>query len=140
MAGEMTNYLEDGILNTVFRGVTFPTLSGSLYVALFTAAPSDAGGGTEVSGGGYARVGVTRATGSWTAPANDSGAQKITNVAAITFPESTAAWGTVTHAAVFDAPTSGNMLYWAALSPSRAVDDAGITISIPAGSFSASQS
>lgn len=54
----LSDYLEAGILNNIFRAATIPTLPSSLYVALYTVAPSDSGGGTEASGTGYGRVAV----------------------------------------------------------------------------------
>jgi hypothetical protein len=53
-----SDYLEDAVLDHVFRNtaLTSPT---TVYVALYTATPSDAGGGTEVSGGSYARTAGT---------------------------------------------------------------------------------
>lgn len=94
------------------------------YVALYTAAPSDAGGGTEVSGGAYARQAVTFSITTDTA----------SNAADIEWDTATGGWGTVTHAAVFDASTSGNMLAWSALAASRAVTT-GDVLRIPAGSL-----
>lgn len=115
-----SNYLEDLVLNATLRGTAWPAwTTGSHHVALFTAAPTDAGGGTEVTGGAYARVAVTRAAGSWAAPADNAGAQRTSNSSAITFPSPTANWGTVTHFAVFDAATAGNMLVWGPLTTSR---------------------
>ncbi len=108
----MTNYLEDAILNHIFRGVAFPVLPASLHVALFTAAPSDAGGGTEVTGGAYARVAVGRATTAWAVPADSSGVQQTNNAAAVSFASPTVRWGYVGYQALMDAPTLGNMLYW----------------------------
>jgi hypothetical protein len=114
------NYLEDLVLNATLRGTAWPAwTTGSHYVALFTAAPSDTGGGTEVTGGAYARVAVSRAAGTWAAPADNAGAQQTSNVAAVTFPSPTANWGTVTHFAIFDAATTGNMLAWGPLGTSR---------------------
>ena len=49
-----SDYLEDKVLDHVFGGNAF-TAPTTLYVALYTVAPSDTGGGTEVSGGAYAR-------------------------------------------------------------------------------------
>ena len=85
------------------------------YLALFTAAPSDTGGGTEVGAGvGYARQSITFSAASGGATAN-------TNT--LTFgPCTTSNWGTVTHAAIFDASSGGNMLWWGALSASRTVN------------------
>jgi hypothetical protein len=116
MAGK-SQYTEVSLLNSVLRGVAFPAVTGSVYVALYTAAPSDTGGGTEVTGGAYARAAVSRATGSWVAP---TGAPSATsNAVAVTFPSPTANWGTVTHFAIYDAATVGNELYWGVLGTSR---------------------
>ena len=78
------------------------------YVGLFTAAPTDAGGGTEVSGGSYARVATA---GLWNAAAGSAPAT-TSNSGAIQFPVATASWGTVIAIGVFDAATAGNLLWW----------------------------
>lgn len=113
----MTDYLEDALLNEVFRGINFAA-PATVYAALFTAAPSDAGGGTEVSGGSYARTAVT-----FGAP---SPAGTIKNSADVTFPTATANWGTITHFAIFDAASAGNMLVWGALTQSKVVNSGDI--------------
>jgi hypothetical protein len=106
---------------------TMPALN-NLYVALFTVTPSDSGGGTEVTGGSYARVTVastlanwagTQSTGSTTASTGTGGA--TSNNAAITFPAPTADWGTVVAFGIFDNATSGNLLVWDALTASRTI-------------------
>lgn len=107
-----TNYLEDNLLNHVLRNTAF-TSPTTVYVALFTAAPGEAGGGTEVSGGSYARQSVT-----FSAPASGV----VANSGAVTFPTATAPWGTITHMAIFDAVTVGNMLYYGALAAPKVVD------------------
>lgn len=84
------------------------------YLALFTVAPTDAGGGTEVSGGAYARH---SSAGKWGAPAAGS----VTNNAICAFPTATADWGTVVAAGLFDASTAGNLLRWATLASSRVI-------------------
>jgi hypothetical protein len=119
-----SDYLENAVLNAVFNNTSLAVATP--YVALYTAAPSDAGGGTEVTGGSYARVNASAAF-----PAAASGA--IANDVAITFPESTASWGTVTHFAILDASSAGNFLYWGALTAPRVVDGAGITLTFPIG-------
>jgi hypothetical protein len=111
---------------TVDGSVTWLTLKQGLpkrpvYVALFTAAPSDAGGGTEVSGGSYARVAVAPADANWTAPDNVGG--HTDNVAAVTFPTPTANWGTVTHFAIFDRLTGGNLLLHGILAAPKTVNN-----------------
>ena len=121
-----TDYTENLVLTWLFTGssATRPT---AWYVGLFTAAPSDTGGGTEVTGNAYARVATGTLSVSGTSPTN------CTNAAAIEFAAASGGnWGTITHVAIFDASTSGNMLGWAALTTSRTINDGDI-IRIPAG-------
>lgn len=124
MADAATNYVEEAVLNEMLRGVDF-TPPTSVYVALFETATDDAGGGTEVSGGSYARQTV-----SFTAATQVSGMAECSNDAAIEFVDMPAV--TVTHAAIFDASTAGNMLYHGALSTQRDVA-AGDTFKFDAG-------
>lgn len=113
----MTDYTEIALLNAFFgkTPVNFGALASrpTLYVALFTATPGEAGGGTEVSGNAYARV--TTATSDWNAAASGL----VDNANAITFPQATGAWGTVTHFGLFDAATVGNLLWYGTLGTSR---------------------
>ena len=113
MAG-FTNYAEDLVLDWLLTNAaaTRPT---AWYVALYTVAPGETGGGTEVSGGYYARTAVTF-TVSGTAPTTAS------NSAAVEFAAATASWGTVVAAGIFDASTSGNLLAFANLTTSKTVD------------------
>jgi len=113
MAG-FSDYLEDKVLDHVFGGSAY-TAPGTLYVGLFTAAPSDSGGGTECSGGSYARKSMPAMAVSGTSPT------QATNGAAVEFATATGAWGTVTHVGVFDAASSGNLMAWAALTASKTV-------------------
>ncbi len=99
--------------------VTRPT---TWYIGLFTSDPTDAGTGTEVSGNGYTRKAVTFSVTGDTA----------TNTASIEFDAATASWGTVTHVAVFDASTSGNMIVHSALTTSKAVSTGDI-LRVPTG-------
>lgn len=115
MAG-FSDFLENELLDHVFGNAAY-SAPATVYVALFTAAPNDAGGGTEVSGGSYARKAVTNNATNW--PAASGGAKA--NGTDIVFVTATASWGTVTHFAIFDAATSGNMLGWGALAASKAI-------------------
>lgn len=119
MAGNLSNYLKNQLRTHVFRTGSFAK-PATLYVALFTVAPTDAGGGTEVAGGAYARVQVGPADASWSAHATDGRTQ---NVAVVTFPVPSANWGTVTHMAIFDALAAGNMLAWQQLVTARVVNN-----------------
>lgn len=110
--GSKTNYLEDKVLEHVLRNVAY-TSPATVYLALFTANPTDAAGGTEVTGGSYARQSIAFA-----AP---SPSGTIKNSALVTFPVASADWGTITGFAIFDASTVGNMLYWGALAASKSI-------------------
>ena len=112
MAG-FTDYLEDKVLEHVFGGNAY-SAPGTLHVALYTVAPSDTGGGTEVSGGGYVRK---------TSTFNVSGTNPTTatNAAAIEYPTATANYGTVVAVGIFDASSSGNLLAYANLTSSKVV-------------------
>lgn len=126
-----SDYYEAQILNDMFR-TTARTRPAAIWIALYTAAPSDSGGGTEVTGGSYARVQVTQADANWNAPGAGAGAALIDNVNAITFATATANWGTITHVGIFDASTAGNLLMWGALTASKVVNS-GDTFRFAAG-------
>jgi hypothetical protein len=109
---EMSNYLENALINATLRATTF-TSPSVVYVGLYTADPTDAGSGTEVSGGSYARQSAT-----FGAPSNGVS----TTTADITFPQCTSSWGTVSHIGILDALTTGNLLYHTPLTTSKAID------------------
>ena len=112
MAG-FSDYLEDKVLDHVFGGNAY-TAPSTLYVALYTVAPTDTGGGTEVSGGGYVRQ-SSAFTVSGTNPTTAS------NSAAVEYPTATANYGTVVAVGIFDASSSGNLLAYANLTTSKVV-------------------
>lgn len=130
--GALTNYLEDAIVGHLFRGAAF-TAPTTLYIALFTATPGEAGGGTEVTGGSYARVSVANASAQWAATAAGNGT--TSNVNAITFPAPTANWGSVTHWAIMDAASVGNMLAYAALTTAKTINNGDAAPSFAAGAL-----
>ena len=86
------------------------------YVALYTVAPSDSGGGTEVSGNNYARQAVTFAAA--TSPGGTT-----SNTGAVTFTASGGNWGTITHIGIHDAVSGGNLLWHGAMTASKIVND-----------------
>src|SRR3990167_1382168 len=110
---QFSDYLENALLNEVFRNTGYAP-AATVYVGLYTAAPTDAGGGTEVTGGSYARVAVTFAAAS---------GGSITTSGVTTFPTATADWGTVTHFGIFDAVSGGNLLAWQALTASATINN-----------------
>ena len=119
---EMSDYLEKKVLDYVLRD-TADWAPSAVYLALHTADPLDAGSGAEVSGGSYARQAcafdAAHATGGNTA---NTDAETFANMPACT----------VTHIGVWDAASSGNLLFHTAVTTSKAVL-AGDTISVAAG-------
>ena len=109
---EISNYLENALINGTIRGTSY-TAPSTVYVGLYTSDPTDANTGTEVTGGSYARQSATFA-----APSNGSSASN----ADITFPQATANWGTVGWIGILDADTSGNLLYHTALDASKTIE------------------
>ena len=124
----LSDYTENKLIDHLFRATSF-TAPAALHVALFTAAPSDSGGGTEVTGGSYARAALAPSVSNWkstngtTSGASSGTGGQTSNAVAITFPAPTANWGTVSHFAIFDASTAGNMLVWAALTASKTINN-----------------
>ena len=127
-----SDFLEVELVKHIFRtgSYTKPTVLG---VALFTAAPSDSGGGTEVTGGSYARIDVPPLDANWDATSGTDGLTANTSV--ITFPSPTANWGVITHFGIFDALTTGNLLYHGALTASKTVNSGDPAPTFPAGSL-----
>jgi len=122
----LSDYAEKLVLDWLMTNgsATRPT---GWYVALYTAAPSDAGGGTEVSGNGYSRQAVTF-------DAATSGAGTTSNTGAVTFTAAGGDWGTITHIGIHDASTGGNLLWHGSLTVSKTVAD-GDTIQFATGNI-----
>jgi hypothetical protein len=125
VAGNLTNYLESKLIDH-FLGTTTYTKPTTVYVGLFTVTPGEAGGGTEVTGGSYARQ---------SAAFGAASAGATTNSANIDFAGMPAA--TTVAIGIFDAITSGNMLLYGALTTNKTTD-AGDTLRIATGSLSVS--
>lgn len=106
-----SNYLEQKLLEHTLRNVAY-TSPAAVYCALYTVTPDDTGGGTEVTGGAYARIAVT--FGAYAAGA-------VTNSALVDFGTATANWGTVVASGIFDAVTAGNLLFYGALLSNKTV-------------------
>lgn len=109
---QFSNYLENALINATLRNTAY-TSPTTVYVGLFTADPTDANTGTEVSGGGYSRKSAA-----FSAPSNGV----TSNSADITFDQATANWGTITHIGIYDASTAGNLLYHSALTSSKTIE------------------
>lgn len=135
----LSDYLENKLIDHILRGQSL-TAPANVWIALFTAAPNDAGGGTEVSGGSYARAQVASSLANWagtqgagTTTASSGTGGQTSNNGAITFPAPTANWGTITHFGVFDASFGGNLLFHGTLSQSKTVNNGDAAPSFQAG-------
>lgn len=132
MAGNLSDAAENKILDHSVGKTswTMPTV----YVALFTTAPTDSTFGTEVSGGSYARVATTGS--SWNAAA----AGTTSNATALIFPTATASWGTVTAVALLDSNSgtaASNVIWYGTLTSNKTVDT-GDTFQFAAGALTLS--
>lgn len=122
-----SDYLRNATINHNLRGVSF-TAPTARYLVLYTVAPTSAGGGTEVSGPGYERKAVT-----FSAPSTPG---SVSNTAQISYAP-TGDWGAVEAAAVFDALSGGNMLYFGSIT--ERVIYAGDDFVFPVGYFVVSE-
>lgn len=128
-----SNYLEQKIIEAVLKNTSYAG-GANTYVALMTAvADGEASSVTEVSGGSYARQAVS-ASGGWSAGGQVSAGYEVNNASDIAFPVASADWGTITHFAIYDASTSGNLLYYGALDASKAIAT-GDQFKFPAGTL-----
>lgn len=124
MAG-FSIYLANNLINETLRNINYVPVA-THYLALFTTNPTPNNTGIEVSGGSYVRKPIT-----FIAPTNGV----TSNSATVTFPAATAPWGTVTHFGIYDALTTGNLLYYHALDITRSIL-AGDSLSVPIGNIS----
>lgn len=111
----LSDYAEKLLLDWLMTtgSATRPT---AWYVALYTAAPSDSGGGTEVSGNGYTRQAVT-----FDAASTPGGT--TSNTGAVTFTAAGGSWGSISHIGLHDASTSGNLLWHGAMTAAKTIAD-----------------
>jgi hypothetical protein len=115
--GSFGDYLENKVLDKVWGNVDF-SASGNMYIALSTADPlDDASGIAEPVGNNYSRVTVANNTTNW----NTASGGATSNKTAIEFPEASGSWGTISHFAIFDDPTAGNLLGHGELTVHKAV-------------------
>lgn len=141
-AAALTNYLENKLIDAFLRAQAY-TMPATVYVGLYTVCPTDvAGTGTEATVGSYARVAITSSLANWagtqaaaSTTASSGTGGTTSNNATITFPTATADWGTVVCFGVFDAGTSGNLLFYAALTANRTITN-GSTASFAAAALS----
>lgn len=121
-----TNNLENKLIDHIFRTAVY-VKPAALWVGLYTTPVTDDAGGTEVTGGGYARVNLPPGDANWTATqggttgASSGSSGATANAIPITFPAPTADWGTVTYFRIFDAAVGGAGVVFGPLAAPRVV-------------------
>jgi hypothetical protein len=134
-AGPMSDYLEGQIIKYWFQNDgTAVAKPATMYVGLSTTACSDSSFGTEVSGGSYARVALTSNATNWPGPTANNGT--VTNGIAVTFPAPTANWGSVGYWFIADASSAGNLLWCAALTTAKTINNGDAAPSFGIGALS----
>ena len=124
---DMSSFLKVKLLNLTLNGTSYAGVDDP-YVSLHTADPTDAGTGTEVSGTGYARVQAEFHT------ATGTDASETTSTDTTWAAAGSGGWGTVGWIGLWDASTSGNMIYHTALDASKTIDE-GDVFKIVAGNL-----
>lgn len=139
-AQALTNFAENRIVDALLRGQALGA-PATVHVGLDTVACTEAGGGTEVTGGGYARAAVASSLANWAGTQSagstvaSSGTSGTTgNNGPITFPTPSGSWGTVVSVRFFDAPTGGNAWVCTPLLVQQTINT-GNSVSFPAGSL-----
>lgn len=139
----LSDYLENKLLDALLRAQAF-TMPATVYVALDTTVDNDGDSSkVEVSGGSYARVAVASSLANWagtqaaasTTVSTGTGGTTSNN-GVITFPAPTANWGVITGYAVYDAATGGNLLFYAALTTPKTVNNGDPGPTFAAGALS----
>jgi hypothetical protein len=149
--GALTDAFENKLLDFLFRGQALGLAGATaaagagltnVYIGLITAAGSDASVGTEVSGGGYARVPVASSLANWvdtqgagTGVASTGSSGTISNKNAITFPTPSAAWGQAVEFGIFDSLTGGTELIRASLGTAKTINNGDPAPYFPAGTL-----
>jgi hypothetical protein len=132
MAGK-SDYAEGVALKLVLGAAFTYTPPANVYLALYSATPSDSGGGTELTGGGYVRQAVANNMTQWPWTAGHK-----SNSAQITFAAATGNWLPVVAIGIFDAASAGNLLFWVAVTPSVTIFS-GQRFSIPVNGLQLSE-
>ena len=119
-----SDHLEEGILEHTLRGNPLSTPS-NIYVALFTSDPTDANTGTEVSDSSYLRQDAAKGgtiDSGWTAPTPSGDGTMSSNAKLLQFPPIADGTVTITHYAIYDAQSGGNMLYHAPFTTAKTLE------------------
>lgn len=131
--GSMSDYLENQIIKHIFRTGSF-TKPTELWISLHTAQVNEDGTGTEATGNNYGRAQLNPSDSNWSAVGGGGTNALTSNAVSVTFPTPSGSWGQITYAGIWDASTSGNMLFFCELvTPYTANAGEGAPIIVPGG-------
>tara|TARA_Y100001937_G_C7014076_1_gene282333 strand:- start:35 stop:421 length:387 start_codon:yes stop_codon:yes gene_type:complete len=120
----MSDYLELKFLDH-FTGTASTSAPSAVYLGLSTASLQDDNSGTELTGNNYSRKAITFASAS---------GGSIASNAAVEFDAATGSWGSVSHFGIFDAASSGNLLFHGAFSAAKTIAS-GDVLKVASGSL-----
>lgn len=126
--GGLTDWFSNKLIDHIWRGQAY-TYPATMYLGLYTTPPTNNTRGTEVSGGGYARLPVNSSA--WSSPSGGT----ISNSDNLTFPVPTQNWGTINGCAFLDAQTNGNILWWATVPSPKTIVNGGASPRFDAGAI-----
>lgn len=132
MSGQLSSYLENALLLQLLNGGAAVT-PANVYLALFTTLPSGGAGGTEASGGGYARLAVLTDNSHWTVTANS--AANAADLAMFTASGAVSSSANIVGFGLYDASTSGNLLAYAPVATPAAITTSGQVPTFTAGTL-----
>lgn len=103
----LSNATETDILALLFNLTSIPSYGSTLYVALHTSDPGEAGTGStnEAAYGSYARVAVNRNSGGWLVSGNTA-----SNVGVVAFPQCTSGSETETYVSITVASSGASQI------------------------------
>ena len=127
----ISRVIRQGLLDHLLLTGAGLTRPASIYVALYTVAPTATGGGTECTGSGYARI--EHAT--WVAATAAEPAVAV-NSGAITFTVAGGAWGDIVGIGLHSAITGGTFLAYGTITAKTIAT--GDTASFASGALSVS--
>ena len=123
----MSDYLELKFLDH-FTGTASTSAPSAVYLGLATGSIGDDASGTELTGNNYSRKAITFASAS-------SGS--IASNANVEFAPATGNWGSVSHWGIFDASSSGNLLFHGSFTSAKTIASGDI-LKVASGSLTIS--
>ena len=116
MANQLSTYVEQQLIPVIFKGASCPAAPTGLVLRLYSTAVSDGGGGTELSGNGYAPISLS---GLLSAPTISGSDVVVTNSADIISATATGSWATASYWGITDG--SANLLAFGSVTSPKTI-------------------